>query len=338
MYKSCLVCGSAFPRNELLEHLGIGQRIAFDPHKGRIWLICSRCQRWSLVPIEERWEALEEMEKLASDSARLRARTDNVALLRAGPLDLVRIGKAELVEEAWWRFGNELQKRRQSYKRISSVAAGIAAGFATGSVLSGGTGFVMAWLIWKRGPKVVLYATRRLRLGKTALRSSDRCPQCDRAIDAVRFKDRHRLVLVPAEAQVEVIVSCDRCHGVSTPAGEPPAGLVLPYPVARRTLRRTLAYSHFTGASSRRLTEATRLIEVSGGPQKLPGKVLRGGKSLGELGRIGAIALDIATSDNDERRLLAMEAEELEVHWQREEELAAIIDRELTPAPRLPGS
>jgi hypothetical protein len=47
--------------------------------------------------------------------------------------------------------------------------------------------------------------------------------------------------------------------------------------------------------------------------------------------RTEAIALEIALNDENERQLLELELEALESRWREEEELAAIVDRELTP-------
>ena len=104
LYTHCLVCHTPFPANEELEHFSTSNRVAYDAERGRLWAICRSCKRWSLAPIEERWEALEELEKLVKDRAKLLSQTDNVALLRAGELDVVRVGRANLTEEAWWRY------------------------------------------------------------------------------------------------------------------------------------------------------------------------------------------------------------------------------------------
>ncbi|NNF26988.1 MAG: hypothetical protein HKN73_07210, partial [Gemmatimonadetes bacterium] len=45
--------------------------------------------------------------------------------------------------------------------------------------------------------------------------------------------------------------------------------------------------------------------------------------------------LEIAANQKEEAELLALEASDLEERWRREEELAAIIDGELTPLPFL---
>ena len=62
---------------------------------------------------------------------------------------------------------------------------------------------------------------------------------------------------------------------------------------------------------------------------------MKDGKRLGSLGRTGGIALEIAANESSEQRLLELELAELEAHWRTEEELAAIIDGELTPLPLL---
>ena len=67
MFKSCLVCNRPFPANEELEHFPSSTRVAFDPVRGRLWAVCLGCKRWSLAPIESRWEALDELEKGLSD-------------------------------------------------------------------------------------------------------------------------------------------------------------------------------------------------------------------------------------------------------------------------------
>lgn len=99
---------------------------------------------------------------------------------------------------------------------------------------------------------------------------------------------------------------------------------------AGHTLRRVLAYHHFAGASEGRVDKAARLIEAAGGAGRLPSRILNRATPLHKVGRVGRVALEIAVHDEHERRLLSMEVAELEVHWRREEELARIMDGELT--------
>lgn len=70
----------------------MGSRPAFDPARGRPWAVCRACERWNLTPLEERWEAVEDCERLFR-ATRLRFSTSNIGLARIPPgLDLVRIG------------------------------------------------------------------------------------------------------------------------------------------------------------------------------------------------------------------------------------------------------
>ena len=64
MYSTCLFCHAGLGANELVEHFPVGRRLAFDPERGRLWVVCKRCTRWNLTPLEERWEAIEECERL----------------------------------------------------------------------------------------------------------------------------------------------------------------------------------------------------------------------------------------------------------------------------------
>src|SRR5437763_1302753 len=81
MYSTCIFCHASLGTNEAVEHFPIGRRIAFDAARGRLWAVCRKCERWNLSPLDERWEAIEECERLFRDS-RLRVSTDNIGLAR----------------------------------------------------------------------------------------------------------------------------------------------------------------------------------------------------------------------------------------------------------------
>ena len=331
MYRNCLVCGSEFKPNDTLEHLGRGRRVAFDPVRGRLWQVCRSCKRWSLLPLESRWEALEELDRLVTDKARLLSRTDNVALMRVGPLEIVRVGRAELGEEAWWRYGREFRERRETHRKLTVAAAAGAAGVIAGSAATGGISFVAAWLIWRRAPGIVTGGARWLRFGNTAWKGQAECARCGARLARVRYKARERLVLTGDEETPGVIVTCRRC------GGHEDAGQRLGGHEAGDVLRRVLAYHHFAGSSEKRVDGAVKLIDFAGGTETLPAKILGPGAALGSLSETGKVALEIAVHEEHERLLLSMEVAELEAHWRREEELASIIDGELTPGGDAPG-
>ena len=331
MYTRCLVCATPFEPNHELEHAPLGRRLAFDPGRGRLWVVCRTCRRWSLIPIEERWEALEELEKLTCNKPTLLPQPDNSALLRAGLLGIVRVGRAERTEEAWWRYGRELASRRQNWNKLGLAGTVAAGAVVAGGWAAGGISIFGAWLVMGHGSDTLRDGARWLRFGSSAWRGDRACDACGYRFRALAYRDRASLGLFPTEepGKVELVSRCPRCGHYRE------AGLHLTGDEADRTLRRILAYHHFAGASEKRVFKASRLIQEAGSPQDLTRIVVRSGKRLGDLQRTGGIALEIAANEATEQRLLEAELAELEAHWKREEELASIIDGELTPLPVL---
>jgi hypothetical protein len=114
VYSTCLFCHADLGHNNVLATLSIGRRIAFDSRKGRLWVVCMACGRWNLTPFEERWEPIEECERVFR-STRLRVSTDNIGLAQPRwGFELVRIGAALLPEIAAWRYGTKLLSRAPS--------------------------------------------------------------------------------------------------------------------------------------------------------------------------------------------------------------------------------
>jgi hypothetical protein len=111
----------------------VGRRLAFDAARGRLWVVCRRCERWNLTPLEERWEAVEECERRFRQT-RLRVSTRNIGLarLREG-LELVRVGEPLRPEFAAWRYGDQFGRRR----RATMLKVGLGLG-AIGAVVAGG--------------------------------------------------------------------------------------------------------------------------------------------------------------------------------------------------------
>lgn len=334
MLQSCLVCGAPFPDEQVLEHLPRGERVAYDAERGRLWLVCTACRRWSLIPLEARWEALEELEKAVTDTGRVLSSTDRIALIKVGPLEVVRVGGASRTEEAWWRYGRELVGRRQKYAKLSTVAAVGTGAVMVGGWATGGFGVFGAWMLWNHAPDGIRNAARWLRFGSSAWRGEGACPKCGAKVRGVAFRDAGQLFLVPdrepgAPNPARLVYRCPRC------AGYEDGGIALADRDGERVLKRVLAHRHFAGATERRVRSATRLIEEAGSPRDLTRILVRDGRRLNDLQRTGAIALEIAANERGEERLLELELAELEAVWRQEEELARIIDGELTPLPML---
>ncbi|MBX6364442.1 MAG: hypothetical protein IRZ00_11290 [Gemmatimonadetes bacterium] len=347
MFDRCLFCHRQLPRNEELGHLPHGRRVAFDPVRGRLWAVCPACRRWNLAPIEERWEALEELEKLTTDRAKLLSQTDNIALLRVGELEVVRVGRANLTEEAWWRYGLEMVRRRRAYQMMSVAGGAIVAGVLVGGAAAGVTVFG-GWWIFGRAARQFPNLTRALKFGRTAWRGRATCVRCGRELNEISFRERGALVpMTTGEDEVAVGFRCVACGaGVADPGALRPAstsplqaaarpGFILHGAEAEHVLRRVLAYHNYRGGRETQVREATRLIEEAGSAAALSRLVSRAGR-LSALGSTEAIAFEIAVNEERERQLLELELAELEARWREEEELAAIVDGELTwvPGPR----
>jgi hypothetical protein len=122
MYSTCLFCNRPLGENEAIEEFPVGRRLAYDAAKGRLWVVCRRCERWNLSPLETRWEAIEACERRFRDT-RLRVSTDNIGLARLSEgLELVRVGAPQRPEFAAWRYGDQFGRRRK--RAIAYTAAG----------------------------------------------------------------------------------------------------------------------------------------------------------------------------------------------------------------------
>jgi hypothetical protein len=327
LFTRCLSCDIPFPRTGPLEGYCLGSEVAFDPQRGRLWAICGVCRRWTLVPLEERWEAVEELERLTgtgmggADAPRLLSRTENVGLFELGRLRVLRVGHTNRDEEAWWRYGQQL--RRDDVRRRARPS-GRPLALATAVVARSLKSFV-------RGLPAVDPAEidRWLRFGDHAWRGLRSCSSCGLVLTSLPFHDRKILVLTPVEKDDGIPLLSRRCPRCKTAEA---GGLHLDARQSERTLRRVLAYEHFGGVAAERVQSAIALIDREGRPSALAGTLARYGRTLGDLPATGAVAMDIAANEAAERALLALETSVLEQYWREEEELAAIVDGELTPA------
>ena len=326
MFHHCIFCHRPFPENESLEHLRRARRVAYDPARGRLWQVCGACRGWTLVPFESRWEALEELERLGTDRARLLAETDNVCLLSAEDLEIVRVGAARRPEEAWWRYGREFERRRKRHRTLEVGGyVGVAALFFTGAFELAGGGF-MAWWMAQRAAERLPEGVRFLRFGSTAWRGTSRCPVCGETLSSLPFKEGGALRLAPHDDGVSLLKGCPACE-----ARGRQGGFRLGSDDAERVLQRVLAYQNFAGAGDERIRKAARAIEERGSGREVSRHLAERRKPLDGLDPVERLALEIAVNEESERRLLQLEVEELERRWREEEEIAAIVDGELTP-------
>ncbi len=149
MFKTCAFCNAPFDGDGGPSGLGVGRRLAFDEWRGRLWVVCSKCSRWNLTPLDDRLERIESVARAARDErggSRVVASTEQVALIRWQRYDFVRVGKPLRVELATWRYGERLRTRQRERMKVvlpltvAAVGLGIAANVAAG----GGLG-VFVW-------------------------------------------------------------------------------------------------------------------------------------------------------------------------------------------------
>lgn len=143
MYTHCLRCNHSLGTNDELTHLPVGRRVAFDTPRGRLWVVCTSCTQWNLVPIEERWEALEECEQVAA-SAETRASGADVGLARTERgLELLRASAISNVDIANWRYGRRLKRRLSIRSLLSAISlAVVALPFGLGALALSGSMYV----------------------------------------------------------------------------------------------------------------------------------------------------------------------------------------------------
>jgi hypothetical protein len=346
MYSTCLFCNSSLGSNDVLESFPVGRRIAFDPDRGRLWVVCRACERWNLSPLEERWEIVEACDRLYRDT-RKRASTENIGLarLRDG-LDLVRIGAPQRPEFAAWRYGDQFGRRRRS--ALLKAGAGLGAiGAVYFGLAAAGIGVAGFFIFGLKRARIVINGNpnedvgvipvgdgleniqvkrrdlekfRIIRLDDTwALQPPDDVMQHFRSrgtlgVDTARY--------VPDYRSLDVLKARKREDLLLTGSdAERAVGILLP------------AINRF-GGSRIRVQEAVTLLERNYATSYAASIARDPGYSgsLTELPYPVRLALEMSTHEETERRAMEGELAALEEAWRVAEEIAAISDNLLTPA------
>lgn len=142
MYRTCLHCLNELGENRRIDGLPVGRTLAFDPSRGRVWVICPACGRWNLAPEAGR-VAIDSMEQLYREGGQRVAR-DTIGLCRLPDgLTLIRIGASSDDELAAWRYGTRMRGsgRESAARRFVKGVASLVAG----TLLS--PGVVGRWLV-----------------------------------------------------------------------------------------------------------------------------------------------------------------------------------------------
>jgi hypothetical protein len=317
VYSTCLFCNRDLGRNEVVEHFPVGRRLAFDGAKGRLWVVCTLCERWNLSPLEERWEAIEECERLFS-ATRLRVSTENVGLARlAEGLTLIRIGVPQRPEMAAWRYGDQFGRRRRTAFTKVGLGLGLLGAMAIGGAAA--------------GIGIASFGGIFVNLGQRIVKGNEkavvaRIPGPDGDVREIRRKNLEHVSLTPGRGAVEFAISIkvktDTLHYTGDRALRV-AGVLLP------SINRY-------GGSRRQVESAVRVLDEAGDPHEVfrsslfnsPGSVYR---PLHKLDYPLRLALEMAAHEETERRALEGELALLENAWREAEEIAEISDNMFLP-------
>lgn len=338
MFTTCFFCSADLGRNEALEAMPVGRRVAFNQQTGRLWVVCRACERWSLVPLEERWEAIEACERQYRDT-RKRVATDNVGLARvADGLDLIRIGEPLRPEFAAWRYGDQFGRRRRRQLAMTGGVVG-----AASLVIVGG-----AWAGASVASFSGIYANGGL--WDSLINGSP-----NKKIATVRAPDGRMLDVRRRHARMTSLLH------PSAWGGEPMALRVehfggteiLTGAAASRAAQQLLPAVNRFGGSKRKVSDAVSWLESSGGPEQalqalaqsrgahtlrltngipdkpINPKKLQVGITAGALHTLDIterLALEMALHEESERRAMQGELAALEIAWREAEEIARISD------------
>ncbi len=313
-----MFCSRSLGENRVVEDFPVGRRLAFDAKKGRLWVVCRKCERWNLTPLEERWEAIETCERLFTGT-RVRVSTENVGLARHPEgLELVRIGEPLRPEFAAWRYGDQFGRRRKR-----AILYGVGGGAVVGGLLIGGalTGVLSGAVLTQTGNFWNLWMNGRTRV---KLRTDD-----GRVI-RLKERDLRGTRLRAADDDVGYRLEVRRRRRKEWFEGEE----------ARRLAGVILPKMNRMGGRKETVQEAVSEIEHHGHPERFLDAVVKGDQFRDRRGVPGYVnkmptatklALEMALHEEQERRALAGELWRLERAWEEAEEIAGIADNLLLP-------
>jgi hypothetical protein len=331
---ACLFCRGHLGQNDLVEHCTAGRRLAFDSQKGRLWIVCPECGGWNLAPLDGRWEAIEECERLFSNTA-VRVCTENVGLAVVyGSLDLIRIGQPFRQELAVWRYADELRcRRRRAILKVGAQAADqygwmigagglVGAGVAllVGAPAAIGFGMVAGAgteELWREiGPERIEKLLGRI-IAKVRVNTLDFSFVRTGHIPDVRLSefDQDWRVELPHSVGWEGYTGEQAVHVM---------GLVLPV-------------ANGFGASQSQVVDAVKELEKVGDARAYFDKVAKRirksdlrKKGIGQYPMHVRLALEMAAHEETERQALQGRLKWLERRWRQAEEIAEIADNLFT--------
>jgi hypothetical protein len=356
MFSTCLFCHTDLGANDTVAECPVGQRLAFDPKKGRLWVVCTHCGRWNLTPLEERWEPIERCEQLFRDTWQ-RYSVENVGVARTkSRLELVRIGEALLPEIASWRYGARLQR----WARASAPTRGllqrggrffarrVASALARGATIAGlSDDAVLRVSTLRRGNAILAHGVdendRRIVIRYNHLAQAELIrPERDKPWRVRVTHDDGQAVLAEqsglltagklfavlnfaAASNVEVQWAISKLGDASDPAGF----FTRIASLAMRTEWGLHPDAPDDGPAEPAAATVAERLALRLANRSFWGQGGTGSESATPLYRLPSVnrlALEMAANEDVERRALAGELDELRAAWRDAEEIAAIAD------------
>lgn len=340
MWTHCTVCSASLGSNDDVEPFPVGTAHVFDPERGRLWVICSKCRRWNLTPCEQRWEAVEALSRIW-ESAVTRVQGESLALsrLRSG-MTIVRVGRNPSDSElATWRWGRRGPLLRRGVPLVATAGAltvggALAAGVAPLAVVAaiGVAGHAVAVGALTRflGPVATLddagsvTSVRRRELLRAGMNPRDDWLGWSIHLERALVPTKSRPPLkVPGFLTVSEQVATAERHWVEFTGGR---AIVL----ARR------AFPLLNQRASRDSTvfDALELIRESGGPSNYLKSAAAAKPRWVPFRHYPdpmKLSLGVVLFQEEERKALEGEVAQLERAWREAEAIAAIADDLLPP-------
>lgn len=339
MYKRCRVCARAFGENLAIPHMPVGRRLAFDAGRGRLWIVCARCGEWNLTGLEERWEAVQECERLFRD-APVRVSSGHVGMARIKGVRLIQAGQALPDELANWRYGTRLRDRGRRAAAGLAAAGVLSTGGIGGSLWAG----LLSSALWS--PLLVLGVVSSIPLFVALWNAAYATPEAvplshasgERRPARPRRAPRPRRPLPNTIYRVQdesaglhvVVADSDAHYGGDD---------------ALAILQDVLPRLNWRGGGPEEVQAAVRLVDraearaaaTGGSAPRQPAwqSIADGcwtGQPLSQVSFVPRLALEMALTEEVERRVFAGEALTLVPPWQEAEEVAGIADSLLVPA------
>jgi hypothetical protein len=308
VFTSCAFCSGELGGDGGQSGLGVGRRFAFDGWKSRAWVICQRCARWNLTPFDERLEVIAALDRMAA-GGRVAATTEQVALIRVGPYDVVRVGQPPRVEMATWRYGERIKARqREKMKVVVPVAIAVVGLTVAVNIAAGGSMGAFMGQIPNLSNSIYMGIVGNRKIPIES-------PICARCGSVMVLRNRHvkeARLQRGSRTDLALLLMCRRCKG---------EGALLEGTDAQAALRGGLTYQNLRRSSKlkKKASEAATQVDAYGGAELFLARQAMREAKVGTYKGAEALALEMAIDEQ-------LELRELEQQWHAAEEIADIAD------------